>query len=100
MALQERAMREVMAVLQSATPGLPLQTFLEDFEELTFRELPYRDLGHASPTEYLETLGHVVSLTIMEAGEVLLDGVVHPATDHIRRMVAAETLRNATAECM
>ena len=77
----------VAALLQSAPQQLPLNHFLEEYRNIMFQDLPYRELGHANPTAYLLALQQTVRVTIDEAGGVFLDCVPDPDMDHIRRLV-------------
>ncbi|KAL3890210.1 hypothetical protein ACJMK2_002683 [Sinanodonta woodiana] len=83
------------ATLISSKDGIPADTLLRDYEELTMEPLPFKSLGFSSLEEFIQSIPDVVEV-IRNADVFVYKAVPCTKTQHVIELVRRQKSRGKT----
>ncbi|KAL3890208.1 hypothetical protein ACJMK2_002681 [Sinanodonta woodiana] len=81
------------ATLISSKDGIPADTLLRDYEELTMEPLPFKSLGFSSLEEFIQSIPDVVEVIRNADGYTIYKAVACRSNKHILELVQRQKSR-------
>ena len=99
---KEKLLREteamLRAVLISSPRGVRFEKLLRDYRELTFKTIPFRELGFPRLEHFLQSIPSVARIEKGPDGEWIVKGVASDADKHVAKLISKQkkpTLRKS-----
>jgi hypothetical protein len=94
---KEKLLREteamLRAVLISSRRGVRFEKLLRDYRELTFKPIPFRELGFPRLEHFLQNIPSVARIEKGPDGEWIVKGVASDADKHVAKLISKQKKR-------
>ena len=78
------------AVLISSPRGVRFEKLLRDYKELTFKIIPYKELGFPNLESFLQSIPSVAQVERSPDGEWVVKGVASDADKHVAKLISKQ----------
>ena len=95
---KEKMLREteamLRAVLISSPRGVRFEKLLRDYKELTFKVIPFKELGFPRLENFLQSIPSVAKVEKGPDGEWVVKGVASDAEKHVAKLISKQKKPN------